>query len=407
MIQLLEQLKLRKITIEEASIQLGMSQRQIYRLKKRYAGGGAPSLIHRGRGKKSTKKIPQHTWEKVDDLIKKQLAGAGPTFIAEKCKELFDITLSRESIRKHMHSYGFILKTRKRYPYRSKRPRKMNLGSMAQLDGSFHHWFGDAGPQCSLIVIVDDATSMILGLFFAPHESTFAVMQALTQYFKSHGLPQAIYTDKHSIYRINDQAARERGALTNLEKALKKLGVELIHAHSPQAKGRVERMNASLQDRLVLEMRLRGIVTIEDANAYVPQFIEAYNKQFAKQPLLLENKHRPFVGYDLTELFVMEEERKLQRDWTIRYNSATYQVHRHQPVRLKPKDNIIARAYPDGTLKFFYKNHQLEASLIPENTLFEVSNIPQKARAPFFLPDTPPLGFREKPKVTFSLCSKG
>jgi len=404
MIQLLEQIKTRKLTVAEASKRLGYTERQMYRLKARYTTEGPLGLIHKGKGVESKRKTDQSLWAVVDPLIFGILRGFGPTLVSEKLLELYQIRLSRETIRKRQQVLGAQVKTRKRSPYRSKRPRKNYFGQLVQLDGSPHDWFEGRAPKCTLIVAVDDATKMLMTLFFAPQESTFAVMQALKLYFDKHGVPEEFYTDRHSVYYVSDSLAREVGARTDLEKALFKLGSSIVHANSPQAKGRVERANGTLQDRLIAELRLRNICSIEEANNYLPTFIESYNRRFAEPALFPENRHRPIDPYNLDEILVSEETRQVHRDWTLLYQSKIYQIHKDQTIRIAPKDKILVRSYPDGTLKFFKKEHVLGVTQIIERPVFEAAHMPQKPRPPFLPSDMPPIGYRKHHKLTNSLC---
>jgi hypothetical protein len=394
MIQALEQLKNKKITIGKASIILNCSKRTVFRLQKRYLQG-PENLIHKNKGRPSHRATNPAWLTKIEELMNGDFKGFGPTFVQNKlAQNPYNICLSRETIRKFYKKKGFSINTRKRSPYRSKRPRKCQFGDMWQLDGSYHDWFSGRAPWCSLIAIVDDATSALIGLQFHNHESTVAVMKTLKPAFVNIGIPHQLYTDKHSIYRIANHDARERGELSELEKACQKIGLKIIHAHSPQAKGRVERKFRVLQDWLVKELSLRGISSMDEANAFLEEFLLSHNKAFAKNPLIPGSSHRSAEPFNLDEILTINETRVLKKDWTLQYQTTSYQLHKEQPTRLTPGDKITVRTYWDGTIKFFKKNHLLSATLIIDRPVLVPNHMTPKPRTPFFLPTDPPRGYR-------------
>lgn len=395
MIQALEQLKAQKITIKQAAIMLNCSKRTVYRLKKRYEVDGVAGLLHKNKGKVSPRRITDDCLDRVRMLMKEEFVGFGPTFVQRKLKQSpYNISIGRETLRKLFHKDGYFIKKRKRLGYRSKRPRKNHYGAMWQGDGSLHLWFEDRGEKCTLILFIDDATSKIIGAQFHESESTFAVMSTLKSCFLETGLPQAIYTDKHSIYRITDQAARERGEQSSFQKACGKLGIEVIHANSPQAKGRVERVFRTLQDHLVKELRLRGISTREEANAFMATFITEHNQEYAQEPLFPENMHRSAGLYDLDSILTTDEERKLNKDWTITHNQCIYQLHKEQIMRLYPGDVITVRTYLDQSIKLFKKEKPLSFNRIIERPpLRSKKPVPQR-HWPQWDTGVPPLGYK-------------
>jgi len=408
MISVLEQLKAQKITIEQASIILNCSKRTVFRLRNRYSTEGAGGLIHKNKGRASIKAIPQETLAILEELLAGDFKGFGPTFVKRKIAEPpYNIKMSRETIRQFCKKKGFVIQTRKRSPYRSKRPRKCRFGDMWQLDGSYHDWFEGRAAYCSLIAIVDDATSAIIGLQFHNREATRAVMATLKEAFQHIGAPRTLYTDQHSIYRMPNRAARERGEKSELEKACAKLGITVVHANSPQAKGRVERKFRVLQDHLVKELTLRRISTIEEANTYLRTvFIAEHNKAYAVAPLITENGHLPITDFNLDEILTVNTTRILKKDWTLSYKDKLYQLHKDQPIAISPGDTILVRSYLDYSLKFFKESKELKATTVnnfhtgQEQTLFTdlpvlvPNQMTPKPRASFFLPDEPPIGYR-------------
>jgi len=400
-------------TAELAALKLKISQRTLYRRLKRYRAEGAAGLIHRNKGRESHRKVPESTWSKIEIILKNELSGFGPSHAQEKlAQEPYNIVISAESLRRRMRKLGFPLKKRRsRSPYRSKRPRKPYFGQLIQLDGSTHDWFGPRGPRCTLIALIDDATSKIVSLWFAPAESTFAVMEALKIYLTSYGIPLALYTDQHSIYRVTTKNAREAGALSQVELACKKLDIEVIHANSPQAKGRVERLFGFLQDRLVSELAYRAISSIDEANKVLPELTELLNKRYEKAPLLAGDANRPLAQHNLREILTINETRQLQNDWTFQYYDAFYQALKEQSIRLEPKENITIRTYPDGSKSFLARNKFIQvkriAPIIRVLKTHPSVTKPKKPKDPFrFLSDAPPLGYKYHEKVTKSCGTK-
>ncbi|MDQ5940841.1 MAG: hypothetical protein QG632_567 [Candidatus Dependentiae bacterium] len=229
-------------------------------------------------------------------------------------------------------------------------------------------------------------------------------MEALKIYFLRYGLPLALYTDQHSIYRVTDKNARENGALSQLEVACKKLDIEVIHAHSPQAKGRVERLFGFLQDRLISELAYRNISSIDQANAILPEITNLLNKRYAKKPLLPGDANHPLAEHNVREILTINEVRQLQNDWTFHYYNTSYQVLKDQPIRLEPKENITIRSYPDGTTRFIVRGKPISATSIDSLTRAQnthpYATRSKKPKNPFwFLSDEPPLGYTLTPNV--------
>jgi len=267
----------------EAARRLGLSVRQVKRLVQRYRDEGAAGLVSRRRGRRANNALADGVRQAVLALVRKHYADFGPTLACEKLAERHGHLLSVETLRQWMIADGlWAPKRRRQARIHPRRPRRPCLGELVQIDGSPHDWFEGRGPRCTLIVFIDDATGRLMALRFAPAETTQAYMETLAQHLEQHGRPVALYSDKHSIFRVN-RPDRE-GELTQFSRALKTLDIAPIHANSPQAKGRVERANQTLQDRLVKELRLRGIDDIDAANDFLPAFMADYNARFAVAP---------------------------------------------------------------------------------------------------------------------------
>lgn len=361
-VRILDQLKDGSLTIEEAMDSLNCSARTVKRKLKRLAEGGYENLIHKNRGRISPRKINSELEVKAIELHKTVYSGAGPTFFSQLLARDHGIHINKETLRLWLKKRGLLVSRRRNRQYRSKRERKLYRGQMVQMDGSFHHWFGRKYPPCTLLVAVDDATSEILAMKFVKRETTMDVLRLLKELCEEHGLPVSIYTDRHSIYRVTFKPARERGQLTSYEAALTKLHIKPIHANSPQAKGRVERCFGTLQQRLVIELQIRKITTIEAANAYLPQYRAEHNARFAQQTALPDSRFRPASHINLNEAFVVDKARTLQNDYTFSLDKVTYQVHRDQPIRVTPKDRITIRHYLDGSTKLFKRDQVLSAT---------------------------------------------
>lgn len=314
----------------EAARRLTLSVRQVKRLVRRYRAQGAAGLASGHRGKRANNAIADRTRQWAVALVRAQYADFGPTFAHEKLVEAHGALFSVETLRQWMIAEG-LWQVRGRHEARihPSRPRRPAVGELVQIDGSPHDWFEGRGPRCTLIVFVDDATGRLLALRFAPAETTEAYMATLRDYLAEHGRPVALYSDKHSIFRIN--AADCEGERTQFTRALHTLDIEPIHANTPQAKGRVERANQTLQDRLVKELRLAGIDDIDAANAFLPGFLAQYNARFAKAPQAAEDAHRPVLHAEaeLDLILSRHHTRKLSKNLTCQFEGREYQVTGH------------------------------------------------------------------------------
>jgi transposase len=318
----------KKITQTIAAQHLGLTVRQIKRLVKKFKLNGSQGLISKRRGQPSNHKYSKDKIEEIKTLITRHYYDFGPTFAAEKLFQLHNIKISKETLRTLMIEWGFWkAKKQKIVPIHPLRDRRPCFGELIQIDGSPHDWFEGRGPECCLLVAIDDATSQLCALHFEPSETTAGYFKLMSKHINQHGIPLATYNDKHGIFRINLPNASEESE-TQFSRAMRQLDIEVICAHSPEAKGRVERANQTLQDRLIKEMRLRGINDIETANAFLPTYIKAHNKRFAVTPLNPENVHRQEKPKDelLNLIFSFHEERKLSKNLEFSYKNMIYQI---------------------------------------------------------------------------------
>ena len=283
-LSIMKQIESKKLKQREASESLGLSLRQTQRLLRSYREEGPQGLISKRRGKVNPRKIPLERRLKIVGIIKGKYPDFGPTFASEKLREEENILVSRETVRKLMIEEGiWQAKQKKEKKVYQRRARRSQEGELVQADGSYHDWFEGRAPKCCLIQFVDDATSKILYAKFCEWESKNNYFSCLEEYLKKHGKPQGLYVDKHSVFRVTREEIKKGEGVTAFHKALKSLKIKLICANSPQAKGRVERKNGVLQDRLIKEMRLRKISTIEEGNRYLEEdFIERHNKKYGK-----------------------------------------------------------------------------------------------------------------------------
>lgn len=326
-LSLVESIIAKRITQSQAATQLKLSTRQVKRLVRAYRLLGAAGLPSKHRGQRPNNAISEAVRQQALTLINKHYGDFSPTFAHQKLTEQHGLVFSVETLRQWMIAEGhWQAKARRKAAIHQPRPRRSCLGELIQIDGSPHDWFEGRASQCTLIVFIDDATSQLMALQFAPAETTQAYMNTLQGYCQQHGRPVALYSDKHSIFRVNHPD--KEGEITQFTRAMKTLDIEPIHANTPQAKGRVERANQTLQDRLVKEMRLQRIDNIDDANAFLPDFIEDYNSRFAVAPRCQENAHRPLLHAteELALIFSLHHIRKLSKNLTCQFQNTQYQL---------------------------------------------------------------------------------
>jgi Integrase core domain. len=347
-LSIFEKLKRKEISQRAAAAALGLTERWVREKAKRYVLSGPIGLVHKSRGKASNLKWPKDQEDAAIELLRGPFEGFGPTFAAEKLEEVYKIKVCNETLRQAMIRNGLWSNKAQRAKHRKRRERMICRGIMTQLDGSPHDWFEGRGPWCTLLVFIDDATSEFLWLEFAESESTKAIMQATKNYVTACGCPGSFYVDFGSVFSVNTNNP-ERVKITQFERATQELGIRVIHATSPQAKGRVERANKTLQDRLVKELRLARISTIEEANAFIKSgYLKKHNTQFAITAVDPTDAHRPLTGQNLDAIFCGKEERVLMNDFTIMYNKHIFQLSKQQKTLLRPRERIMVSEQLDG-----------------------------------------------------------
>ena len=358
--KIFEQIKLGIITQREAAARLRITARWVRKKYKRYCEFDDFGLVHGSRGKASPNRWASTDKDLLISLLQEEWHGFGPTFAAEKLEEVHQIKVSNETVRRAMICAGFWQAKETRVTHRKRRERRAMLGMMIQLDGSPHDWFEGRGKMCTLLVFIDDATSKILWLQFADAESTMALLQATKNYVEKNGIPGSFYTDHGSALHINLNNP-DGDKKTQWERACSQLGIEVKHAHSPQAKGRVERCNQTMQDRLIKEMRLAKIDSIESANEYLRtgDFIERHNRKFAVQAAQAGDAHASAKLHNLNEIFAVYETRTIANDFTIQHNKQIFQLEPEQKTIVRPKDKNIVRTYLNGEIKLWIRRTEL------------------------------------------------
>lgn len=360
-----------EISLVLASEQLGLSYRQMRRVMRRYRMEGDAGLVHCSRGRASSRRRPEAFREKVLGMCRDTLQGMGPTLAAEKLSQ-WGLEVDHETLRRWLVADGQWQRRRKRGRHRQRRERKARFGEMVQFDGSHHAWFGPEHPPCCLMNLVDDATGISQG-WMAGQETTEAAMRSVWRWVERYGIPASLYTDRKNVYvtdrppTLEEQLAGE-APLTAFGAACKKLGIALITAHSPQAKGRVERKHAVYQDRLVHELRLSSITTIDGANTVIDDDFDAHvNQLFAYEPRNPNDAHRPVPpALDLRDVFCFDETRTVAKDWTVSHHGQTYQILRLNSPLPKPGHKVLVRTWLDGSLHVLYRGHGLVFNVLPE-----------------------------------------
>lgn len=347
-------------TTESAAGVLNVSLRQAQRLLARYEDGGGAALIHKSRGRAAANTINAGVRDYVLELVRQNYRDFGPTLASEALLERHGVEVSRETLRKWMVEAGLWLSRKQRRTFHQPRLRRESYGELVQIDGSQHRWFEDRGEPCTLLVFIDDATSKLMQLRFVPSESTSSYFEALQGYLETHGCPVAFYSDKHSVFRMNRDAAGGQG-MTQFGRALSELNIEILCANSSQAKGRVERANRTLQDRLVKELRLGEISSVEAGNAFLPAFMERFNERFAVVPAKPENLHRKvhLPTSRLADVLCHREQRYVSAQLSFHYDRRQIIL-----VRSKTSEELAGKYvdlydYTDGTLEIRWKGISL------------------------------------------------
>lgn len=378
-IPVLEKLMHKQIKQRQAALMLNLSIRQIRRLAKRYKRLGPAGVPHQLRGTISNRRIPEKEIESVLEIIRQHYSDFSITLAYEKLTEYHRVAFSRETLRQAMiEAELWRVKKRKYFSIHPLRERRSCEGELIQLDGSPYDWFEGRAPNCTLLVFIDDATGKLKHLKFAVSESTTAYFMATKEYLLLHGKPVTFYLDKHGVFRVNTTKAgtasvEDSNGLTQFGRAMKELTIELIYAETAQAKGRVERVNQTLQDRLVKEMRLRGIVTMEKANTYLPEFIEIFNRKFAVVPKEKANMHRPLVSWEnLDQILSEQHTRILSKQLTLSYENRIYQIKTDRPTYAMRYAPVVVRKDAQNKVTIEYKGKQLDHVIVTQQPKAEI-----------------------------------
>jgi hypothetical protein len=363
-LEILQRVFQRELTVAQAAVVLGVSERQCFRIKARVQKVGAKGVIHGNRGRPSQRKIKEKTVKRIVALARGKYRGLNDHHLHDKLREDHQIELSREKLRQLLRSQGlFSPRKRRGIRHRSRRERKAAEGMMLQIDGSPHDWLQGRGAPLCLIGAIDDATAKVVGALFVQAESSWSYFELLTRIFKQYGLPQAVYTDRHSVFwtdrkpTIEEQLANQRPT-TEVGRALQELGVTLILAGSPQAKGRIERLWGTFQDRLVSELRLARANTPHQAQAILERYLPLHNRRFSK-PATLQPAWRPPTPTQIQRALCFKERRTVGNDNTITFDGVLFQIPRKSPYRSYAHKRIDVHIGLDGSLELFYKQEKI------------------------------------------------
>ncbi|VAW18958.1 Mobile element protein, partial [hydrothermal vent metagenome] len=356
----------------EASRQIGLSVRQTKRLKVGVIKKGVAGVIHKNRGKPSNRKIDGKIIEKATKLLKEKYPDFKPTFASEKLFELHNIKISKETTRQIMAKEKLWKIKARRQPKNKHlwRPRKDNYGQMQQFDGSYHLWLEDRNEEMCLLASIDDATGRITKAVFAKNEGVESVSTFWKEYIEEMGIPVMVYLDKYSTYKINHKnAVDNKDLMTQFGRMMRQVGCELVSAHSPEAKGRVERLFGTLQDRLVKEMRLAGIKTQDEANEFLKKYIPKFNEKFAVVPNKKADLHKKAsnrMKEKMPQIFSVQNARKINNDYTVMFKTKYYQLDSTQDIVVYKKDAVIVEEHLTGEVKIRMKDIYLKYSILPE-----------------------------------------
>lgn len=418
-VEAVSQLVEKLIKEKDAALKLSLSTRQVRRLKRKLKNEGQIGLTHKNRGRPSNNRIPDEIRERIKVIISAKYPDFSPTFAGEKLSENHNLDYSKETIRQIMIEAGIWIPKKRRAHHREWRERKEYLGEMIQFDGSDHDWFESRNKEikrCTLLAHIDDATSRLMSAVFAKNESLREVFKASKKYLLTHGKPVSLYLDRDSIYKKNQRSMLDRASLTQFERAMEELNTKVIHARSPQAKGRVERLFGTLQDRLIKEMRLRSISGIETANQFLDDFFIAdFNRRFAKEPKRKINLHRRVnpKKEDLDQILSRQETRFVNNDFTLQYKSKIFQLEKSQPTLVLRRDKVTIEERMNNELKIKLRNKYLNFHQIyikPREELFvtALTKEPQELKKPWTPPANHPWRrpWSNTKKRTVLLCRK-
>jgi transposase len=364
-LEVMQRLGNKRLKQKEAAAILGITVRQVKRLLSKYRADGASGLVSQRRGKASHNQLGAEVKQKGLDLLKGKYQGFGPTLAREKVVEVEGLKISVESTRQIMIAEG-LWKARKerKVTVHQMRERRACFGELVQIDGSPHAWFEQRGAACTLLVAIDDATGKLVGLLFAEQESFYSYASLAKAYFECYGRPVAFYSDKHGVFRVNQAGGGLAEAVTQFGRAMQDLDIQILCANSPQAKGRVERANQTLQDRLVKEMRLLGISNMQQGNAYLPEFMADFNQRFSVPARSQHEAHRPLTRLEnLTHILTWQEARTVSKNLTIQFKKVVYQIQTERPSYALRNAQVTVCEDAAGLVTILYKSKPLEFTI--------------------------------------------
>jgi transposase len=354
-----------ELTMGKASLVLGVSERQCYRIKARVKKQGVKGVVHGNRGRPCKRKVKEKEVKRIVELAKGKYRGFNDHHLTEKLREQEEIELSREKIRRVLRSHGILSPRKKRAAkHRSRRERKEAEGMMLQVDGSPHDWLEGRGPSLCLIGAIDDATGKVVGALFVEAESSWAYFRLFSEIFNKHGLPQSVYADRHSVFwtdrepTIEEQLKNQRPT-TEVGRGLQELGVTLIPAGSPQAKGRIERLWGTFQDRLVSELRKAGAKNPSQAQVVLKGHLPEHNRQFSKPPAQSKPAWRKASSTQIEKALCFKQKRIVAKDHTVTFEGTLFQIPKPSPYRSYANKRIDVHVLLDGAVEFFYQNEKI------------------------------------------------
>jgi len=349
------------LTQAEAAERLGVCQRQIRRLMAMYRQAGPSALISKRRGKPPNNRVGSELRALVLARYSAEYHGFGPTLLAQSLAERQGIHVSREWLRTLLMQAHLWKRKRRNRNIHALRERRPRFGELIQMDGSPHDWFEERGPNCTLLVAIDDATSRVTAARFDKTETADGYYLLVRQHVEMFGRFCAAYTDKHSVFRYSGSSTDEK-IITQVHRAFDDLEIELICANSPQAKGRVERANRTFQDRLIKMMRLNNVSTIDDGNSFLPTFIDDHNNRFAVAPSSSEDAHRSVAGFDIPGILCRHEERTLTKNRMFQIDDHFFTlVDAYSKRNLSTGSRITIHLHPCGNMTVRHDNHELHA----------------------------------------------
>jgi len=355
----------REMTMAEAALVLGVTERQSYRIKARIREEGVKGVVHGNRGRLCKRKLSEKTQRRIVELARGKYRGFNDHHLTEKLKEHEGIELSREKVRRILRAQGILSPRKKRAPkHRSRRERRAAEGMMLQVDGSPHEWLEGRGPRLCLLGAIDDASGKVPRAFFEEAESSWAYFRLFSEIFKTHGLPQSVYADRHSIFwtqrepTLEEQLVNKRPT-TEVGRGLEELGVTLIPAGSPQAKGRIERLWGTFQDRLVSELRVAGAKTKEQAQAVLDRVLPDHNRKFSKPAASSEPAWRKASSTEIEQALCFKQKRTVAKDNTVTFEGAVFQIPKKSPYRSYANKRIDVHVLLDGAVELFYQKETI------------------------------------------------